>query len=687
MADVTLDISDKLGTLREQIAKSVSKEVIEAIRKEKIPAGGGTETPRQVPPTKQNQNPTNSPDKTEPKPDILRQHAKALNEKYKKDLVDKTREGYHSGTATASGVQSDIGDLRSGSYDQILSRKMESLAKMKDNIKSLFGKKEEGGQSPGGFGGKGPDSNQPQGSNPNNLPAIQGEKGFSRPIREVRIAKAIIENGDFRGAKGIGGGGSSGGQSGEGKGFSSFLGMAGKNPAMLAAGAAAMGLGAVIGGISQIGQMYSDVLASQEGTMGAVGYEGGGGGLLRNADMAKVKLTRMKYSESGMQKDFDYGTRTKTETFDLVNASNPEYDTSRLKPELIGEYNRNRSAISKLYSQKGSADTMKMIERLQKRQEAIAGETGAEIQSKRVTETTRYMADSNLDVKFGERMGIGGQAGAEMFAKSGFYGGEYSVGEGDRMSSRMTDAKFKELLASGMVAGFKGTRMAEYLKGIVDIQESSYREGYGQQSTGDLTKMISMFASNGMRGERAMAMQSSLTKAAQSKGNSLNSMLLGYHMRQGLSHGQAAARAEEGMTPEHMEVLRNEYFGGNDEMLKEWMFSQNLAKATDLWGSRNKKTGKFGNEINLDMNNMKKIDKKQVNREYDRISGYGGQTHIAQQNRMDNMIIKEFKDVYNVHVKSMEAITEMAGKLTPILNKILSTLGLKGIELLGKVTN
>ena len=58
MADVTLDISDKLGTLRDQIAKSVSKEVIEAIRKEKIPAGGGTETPRQVPPTKQNQNPT-----------------------------------------------------------------------------------------------------------------------------------------------------------------------------------------------------------------------------------------------------------------------------------------------------------------------------------------------------------------------------------------------------------------------------------------------------------------------------------------------------------------------------------------------------------------------------------------------------------------------------------------------------
>ncbi|EMO29408.1 hypothetical protein LEP1GSC170_1190 [Leptospira interrogans serovar Bataviae str. HAI135] len=210
----------------------------------------------------------------------------------KKDKNKTATEGYQTGDNTGTGIESDINELRSGRFSGIISRKIESAKKFKDVFKDYH-------------------NNRNKKIHEDFLPKVpldsigSGGKYDKLIIREAKIDKIV---GPLSGG-GMGGGRTYGGKfvfpdrgiptaepaaSPQTENKSSMLSKVGA-----AIAPAAFGVGAVVGAaasiISSMAGMYQQTMQSQDSTLDVYGgYVGGGGRLVRNAELAQIGVSRSR---------------------------------------------------------------------------------------------------------------------------------------------------------------------------------------------------------------------------------------------------------------------------------------------------------------------------------------------------------------------------------------------------------
>ncbi|MDI7166640.1 hypothetical protein [Leptospira santarosai] len=228
----------------------------------------------------------------------------------KKDKNKTATEGYQTGDNTGTGIESDINELRSGRFSGIISRKIESAKKFKDVFKDYH-------------------NNRNKKIHEDFLPKVpldsigSGGKYDKLIIREAKIDKIV---GPLSGG-GIGGGGRTyGGKfvfpdrgiptaepaaSPQTENKSSMLSKVGAAIAPAAFGVGAV-LGAAVSVISSMAGMHQQAMQSQDSTLDVYdqehkvkdkdgkevtirhGYIDGGGGLVRNAELAQMGIGRAR---------------------------------------------------------------------------------------------------------------------------------------------------------------------------------------------------------------------------------------------------------------------------------------------------------------------------------------------------------------------------------------------------------
>ncbi|EMJ56511.1 hypothetical protein LEP1GSC111_1226 [Leptospira interrogans str. UT126] len=222
----------------------------------------------------------------------------------KKDKPKSAREGYHTGDNIGSEVESDLNELRSGRFSGIFSRKIESAKKIRDAYKDFKGHRDKNKKIYDDFLPKIP------------LDSIgSGGKYDKLIVREAKIDKIV----------GPLGGGGMGGRTYGGKFVFPDRGIPTVEPAaspqtenkssMLskvgaAIAPAAFGVGAVAGAaasiISSMAGMYQQTMQSQDSTLDVYGgYKGGGGDLIRNAELAQIGVSRARIFGSEAQEAID----------------------------------------------------------------------------------------------------------------------------------------------------------------------------------------------------------------------------------------------------------------------------------------------------------------------------------------------------------------------------------------------
>lgn len=212
--------------------------------------------------------------------------------------------GYSHGGQTGHQVESDINELKSGRFAGIFEGKVASMKKLKDLYKQS--KKDDpkmnlpvdSGMGVGVGQGK-PGMGVGQG--------IPGTGGTGKPteIRELKVRDLKVDKFVQGGPSGPGGiiggtqgGGRSGSLSGDAGGEISKFQIAGMSIG------ATMGLALKLG--SSLAGMYQGVMQGQDRTLDATGgYMGGGGGLVNNAELAQISVSRAQLMGGSARGRFD----------------------------------------------------------------------------------------------------------------------------------------------------------------------------------------------------------------------------------------------------------------------------------------------------------------------------------------------------------------------------------------------
>ncbi|WP_232417906.1 hypothetical protein [Leptospira interrogans] len=224
----------------------------------------------------------------------------------KKNNKNKTAtEGYQTGDNTGTGIESDINELRSGRFSGIISRKVDSMKRFKEAFKDFHNNRNK--KIKDDFFPK-----MPEGLGPGDVGGGRYDKLI---VREAKIDKIV---------------GPLGGKPGDG-GKPKFLPPSGfpedgipkpaaspqtenKSSMLSKVGAAiapaAFGVGAVAGAaasiISSMAGMYQQTMQSQDSTLDVYdGYKGGGGDLIRNAELAQIGVSRARMFDGDAQKAID----------------------------------------------------------------------------------------------------------------------------------------------------------------------------------------------------------------------------------------------------------------------------------------------------------------------------------------------------------------------------------------------
>ncbi|MBM9499745.1 hypothetical protein JWG44_05705 [Leptospira sp. 201903071] len=220
-------------------------------------------------------------------------HKNSGKENKKKNNSGSTTDGYQTGDHTGTGIESDMNELRSGRFSGILSRKVSSAKRIKDAFKDYQDKKKK----------KDKDDNIPGLSDAFN-PSGGGGKYDKLVVREAKFDKVIGLSGTSGGGGRVYGGkftfperdpsgGNHPSQGPQTETKSSLLSKVGSAIAPAAFGVGAVA-GAAISVISSMAGMYQQTMQSQDSTLDAMGYVGGGGSLIKNAEFAQVGMSRAR---------------------------------------------------------------------------------------------------------------------------------------------------------------------------------------------------------------------------------------------------------------------------------------------------------------------------------------------------------------------------------------------------------
>lgn len=548
MAEVLIDI-DKISS---QLATKLGPDIIGEISKRQRGAGSG--------------GPSSGGSSGSKKESSSKER-----EKRKESLTDKTVDSYKEG-GNAVGIEQDTSELRSGRFSGIIGRKIDSAKKIKDKIQEQKRKRAE----------KYGDIEKPEnglGTDGHGLGIGSSNNGRTKynilEVKEARITNLHMKggvggSGSFGGGVGIpgrGGGDSSapgGTPPAGGPTKSEGVGMMGKAATAIPIVGAAFG--AIIGAVSTMAGMHQQVMQAQEGTYGAYGsVASGGGGLVRNPELAQLSITRAKV----------LGGEARDQNFE--NSSSSE-----------------------------------------------------------------------LGARFGVTQGIGGTAGAEMFAKMEKFGGF----NGDQNS-------LKKIMADGIRSGFGGLRQAEFMQQVSGISENAYNSGMGTQSADQVAGTFSNLRGAGIRDNRLGSVYGAMNDNMTKEGGQMNSMLVAHHMQQnGGDYLAAMASAEEGMGSSGNTSAINQMTQGMDPKTKAiWLKKQGIITATE--GNNSVQLGK--DVMNISQSTATKAE--EGSQAASNVSTGGFQRQISHANQLDEMAMeKAFSDAYEAQDKIFNLMISLAKK-------------------------
>ncbi|MCW7467503.1 hypothetical protein ND864_17420 [Leptospira levettii] len=281
-------------------------------------------------------------------------------------------------------------------------------------------------------------------------------------------------------------------------------------------------------------------------------------------------------------------------------------------------------------------------------------------------------SSSLLGAKFGLTQGIGGAAGAELFAKMEKFGGFGS-----------DESSLKKIMSDGIRSGFTGLRTAEFMQQVMGISENAYNSGMGIQSADKIAGTLSNLSSAGIRDNRLNSVYSAMNDNMTKDGGQMNSMLVAHHMQQnGGDYLAAMAAAEEGMGSSGNIGAINRMTQGMDPKTKAiWMKKQGIITATE--GQKSVSLGKDLMDVaqQTTVSQSGAVASENV-ANYGGRNEKGGQTHIQHANKLDSLALTEVFDKANdIQNKIFDAMMKMADNLDGQYKKIKKKASMIGIDL------
>ncbi|TGL75384.1 hypothetical protein [Leptospira levettii] len=253
---------------------------------------------------------------------------------------------------------------------------------------------------------------------------------------------------------------------------------------------------------------------------------------------------------------------------------------------------------------------------------------------------------TGLGVRFGVTQGLGGSAGAEMFAKLKKYGGFDE-----------SESSLKKILSDGIRSGFGGLRQAEFMQQVSGISENAYNSGMGTQSVDRIAGAFSGLNGAGIRDNRLSSVYSAINDNMTKDGGQMNSMLVAHHMQQnGGDYLAAMAAAEEGMGSQANIGAVNQMTQGMDPKTKAiWMKKQGLITATEGQNSVS-----IGKDILTEAGKSTTVSIEGRDAGND-VRNVSGQTQIAHSNQLDAAAMgAAFEAAYAVQNKIFDLMIKLA---------------------------
>lgn len=269
---------------------------------------------------------------------------------------------------------------------------------------------------------------------------------------------------------------------------------------------------------------------------------------------------------------------------------------------------------------------------------------------------------SGLGARFGLTQGLGGTAGAEMFAKLKKYGGFDE-----------NESSLKKIMSDGIRSGFNGMRQAEFMQQVMGVTETAYNSGLGIQSADRVASAFSGLSSAGIRDNRLGSVYNNLNENMTKDGGQMNSMLVAHHMQQnGGDYLAAMAAAEEGMGSQANIGAVNQMTQGMDPRTKAiWMKKQGLITATE--GQKSVISGK---DILTEAGKITAVSDEGRQAGND-VRNVRGQTQISHANQLDTLAMsKAFEDAYKAQNMIFDLMVDIAKKSDSVYRKIKGAIDL-----------
>lgn len=260
---------------------------------------------------------------------------------------------------------------------------------------------------------------------------------------------------------------------------------------------------------------------------------------------------------------------------------------------------------------------------------------------------------SRLGAQFGVTQGIGGTAGAEMFAKLSKYGG-----------FREDEASLRKIMSDGIRSGFGGLRQAEFMQQVTGISENAYNSGMGIQSAESVAGVLSNLRGAGIRDNRVGSVYGAMNDNMTKDGGQMNSMLVAHHMQQnGGDYLAAMASAEEGMgRAGNIEAIDRMTQGMDPKTKAIWMKKQGIMTATE--GKAIAESGKTISDLAVKTNDRNDTASDYGASAASHVRNFSGQDHIRHANELDQMAALDsaFKDAYKAQNMIFDLMIELAKK-------------------------
>lgn len=253
---------------------------------------------------------------------------------------------------------------------------------------------------------------------------------------------------------------------------------------------------------------------------------------------------------------------------------------------------------------------------------------------------------TGLGVRFGVTQGLGGSAGAELFAKMRKFGGFDE-----------SESSLKKIMSDGIRSGFNGLRQAEFMQQVTGISENAYNSGMGIQSADKIAGAFSGLSGAGIRDNRLSSVYSAMNDNMTKDGGQMNSMLVAHHMQQnGGDYLAAMAAAEEGMGSQANIGAINKMTQGMDPKTKAiWMKKQGLITATEGQNSTS-----LGKDILTEAGKTTTVSFEGRDAGND-VRNVSGQTQITHSNQLDAAAMGEaFEAAYAVQNKIFDLMIKLA---------------------------